>query len=41
LSDFIAASDPLLAKMRPDMLIHHAILKKLDDNEFIGQLVNR
>jgi len=41
LSDFIVASDPLLAKVKPDMLIHHAILKKLDDHEFIDQLVNR
>ena len=33
--EFIAESDPLVAKVKPEMVINHAILKKLDDSGFI------
>ncbi len=39
--DFIAESDPLVAKVKPEMVINHAILKKLDDSGFIDQVVKR
>jgi ABC-type nitrate/sulfonate/bicarbonate transport system substrate-binding protein len=32
--DFIAESDPLVAKVKPEMVINHTILKKLDDSGF-------
>ena len=36
--EFIAESDPLVAKVKPEMVINHAVLKKLDDSGFIDQL---
>jgi ABC-type nitrate/sulfonate/bicarbonate transport system substrate-binding protein len=39
--DFIAESDSLVAKVKPEMVINHAILKKLDDSGFIDQLAKR
>ena len=39
--EFIAESDPLVAKVKPEMVINHAILKKLDDRGFFDQLLKR
>lgn len=39
--EFIAESDPLVAKIKPEMVIQHSILKKLDDSGFIDQLSKR
>jgi ABC-type nitrate/sulfonate/bicarbonate transport system substrate-binding protein len=39
--EFIAESDPLVAKVKPETVIHHTILKKLDDSGFIDQLAKR
>ena len=39
--EFIAESDPLVAKVKPEMVINHSILKKLDDSGFIDQLSKR
>ena len=39
--DFIGRSDPLVANLRPEMVINHSILKKLDDSGFIDQLSQR
>lgn len=39
--EFIAESDPTVAKIKPDMVINHSILKKLDDSGFIDQLGKR
>jgi len=39
--DFIAESDLLVAKVKPEMVINHAILKKLDDSGFIDQFSKR
>ena len=39
--EFIAESDPLVAKVKPEMVINHAILKKLDDSGFFEQLLKR
>ena len=39
--EFIAESDPLIAKVKPEMVINHTILKKLDDSGFIEQLAKR
>ena len=39
--EFIAESDPLVAKIKPEMVINHSILKKLDDSGFIDQLTKR
>ena len=39
--EFITESDPLVAKVKPEMVINHTILKKLDDSGFIDQLVKR
>jgi ABC-type nitrate/sulfonate/bicarbonate transport system substrate-binding protein len=36
--EFIAESDPLVAKVRPEMIIDHSILKKLDHSGFFEQL---
>jgi ABC-type nitrate/sulfonate/bicarbonate transport system substrate-binding protein len=36
--EFIAESDPLVTKVKPEMVINHSILKKLDDSGFFGQL---
>ena len=32
--EFIAESDPLVAKVKPEMVINHTILKRLDDSGF-------
>jgi NitT/TauT family transport system substrate-binding protein len=39
--EFIAESDPLVAKVKPEMVINHSILKKLDDDGFFEQLLKR
>lgn len=39
--EFIAESDALVGKIKPEMVIHHAVLKKLDDSGFIEQLSKR
>jgi hypothetical protein len=39
--EFIAESDPLVAKVKPEMVISHAILKKLDDSGFFEQVSKR
>ena len=39
--EFITETDPLVAKVKPEMVINHAILKKLDDSGFIDQLSKR
>jgi NitT/TauT family transport system substrate-binding protein len=39
--EFITETDPLVAKVRPEMVINHSILKKLDDSGFIDQLSKR
>jgi len=39
--EFMAESDPLVAKIKADMIINHSILKKLDDSGFIDQLGKR
>jgi ABC-type nitrate/sulfonate/bicarbonate transport system substrate-binding protein len=39
--EFIAESDPLVAKVKPEMVINHTVLKKLDDSGFIDQLAKR
>ena len=36
--DFMAEADPLVAKLKPENVINHSILKKLDDSGFIDQL---
>jgi hypothetical protein len=39
--EFITETDPLVAKVKPEMVINHTILKKLDDSGFIEQLTKR
>ena len=39
--EFIAETDPLVAKIKPEMVINHSVLKKLDDSGFIDQLSKR
>jgi NitT/TauT family transport system substrate-binding protein len=39
--EFIAESDPLVAKIKPEMVINQSMLKKLDDSGFIDQLLKR
>jgi len=39
--EFITESDPLVAKVKPEMVINHSILKKLDDGGFFEQLSRR
>lgn len=39
--EFITESDPLVAKVKPEMVINHTILKKLDDSGFFEQLSKR
>ena len=39
--DFIAESDPLVANVKPEMVINHAILKTLDDSGFFEQVSKR
>jgi hypothetical protein len=40
-NDFIIESDPLVAKVKPEMVINDTILKKLDDGGFFDQLSKR
>lgn len=35
--EFLAETDPLVAKVRPEMVINNTVLKKLDDSGFMGQ----
>ncbi len=39
--EFMAEADPLVAKLKPENVINHSILKKLDDSGFIDQLSKR
>ena len=39
--EFITETDPLVAKVKPEMVINDTILKKLDDSGFIEQAVKR
>jgi NitT/TauT family transport system substrate-binding protein len=39
--EFITETDPLVAKVKPEMVINHTILKKLDDSGFIEHAVKR
>ena len=39
--EFITETDPLVAKVKPEMVINHTILKKLDDSGFIDQWSKR
>jgi len=39
--EFIAQTDPLVAKVKPEMVINHSLLKKLDDSGFFEQLSKR
>lgn len=39
--EFIAETDPLVSKVKPDMVINHSILKKLDDSGFFDQVAKR
>ena len=39
--EFIAEADPLVAKIKPEMVINHTILKKLDDSGFFDQIAKR
>ena len=39
--EFIAEADPLVAKVKPENVINHTILKKLDDSGFVDQLSKR
>jgi len=39
--EFIAQTDPLVAKVKPEMVINHSLLKKLDDSGFFDQLSKR
>ena len=39
--EFITESDPLVAKVKPEIVINHTILKKLADSGFLDQLSKR
>jgi NitT/TauT family transport system substrate-binding protein len=39
--EFMAETDPLVGKIKPEMVINHSILKKLDDSGFIDQSSKR
>jgi len=39
--EFMAEADPLVAKLKPENVINHSIMKKLDDSGFIDQLLKR
>jgi hypothetical protein len=39
--DFIAESDPLVTKVKTEMVISDTLLKKLDDSGFFDQLAKR
>ena len=36
--EFMAESDPLVARVKPEEVINHSVLKKLDDSGFLDQL---
>jgi len=38
---FIAETDPLVARVKPEMVIDHSILKKLDESGFFEQVAKR
>jgi NitT/TauT family transport system substrate-binding protein len=39
--EFMAEADPPVAKIKPEMVINHSLVKKLDDSGFIDQLSKR
>jgi NitT/TauT family transport system substrate-binding protein len=39
--EFMTEADPLVAKIKPEMVIHHGLLKKLDDGGFFDQVGRR
>ena len=39
--EFMAEADPPVAKIKPEMVINHSLIKKLDDSGFIDQLSKR
>ena len=39
--EFMAESDPLVAKIKPEEVINHSVLKKLDDSGFLDQLYKK
>ena len=39
--EFMAESDPLVARIKPEEVINHSVLKKLDDSGFIDQLYKK
>jgi ABC-type nitrate/sulfonate/bicarbonate transport system substrate-binding protein len=39
--EFMAESDPLVAKIKPEMVINHLFMKRLDESGFIDQLSKR
>lgn len=39
--EFMAESDPLVAKIKPEDVINHTLLKKLDDSGFLDQLYKK
>jgi hypothetical protein len=39
--EFMGEADPPVAKLKPDMVINHSLLKKLDDSGFFDQLAKR
>jgi ABC-type nitrate/sulfonate/bicarbonate transport system substrate-binding protein len=39
--EFMAEADPLVAKLKPENVINHSIMKKLDNSGFIDQLSKR
>ncbi len=39
--EFMAESDPLVSKMKPEEGVNHSLLKKLDDSGFLDQLYKK
>ncbi len=39
--EFMAESDPLVSKVKPEEVVNHSILQKLDDSGFLDQLYKR
>jgi hypothetical protein len=39
--EFMAETDPLVAKLKPEDVVNHSILKKLDDAGFMDQPLKR
>jgi NitT/TauT family transport system substrate-binding protein len=39
--EFMAEADPQVAKLKPEMVINHSLLKKLDDSGFLDQVSKR